>query len=68
VLNSTNYRYIFWLPSGAHVQGQDCFEGWYFWDECGLIGGGPFATELLALDALRDYNRRISASNEEENI
>jgi len=68
VLHSVNFRYIFWLPSGANLQGAERFEGWYYWNECGLLGGGPYATELLALEALRDYNRRNSASNEKENI
>lgn len=28
---------------------------WYFWDECGLEGGGPYLTKILAQEGLQRY-------------
>ena len=28
---------------------------WYFWDEAGLLGGGPYPTEKACMVALEKY-------------
>lgn len=39
--------------------------GWYFWDEVGLLGNGPYQSEQDAINGLKDYAENCLASGEE---
>jgi hypothetical protein len=58
MLNSTKHDHVFWAPYGASCgvnDGETTRQGWYFWDEAGQLGGGPYETEDLAAEALSRY-------------
>lgn len=46
---------FFYVVGIEEVQGQSLTEGWYFWNEVGLIGGGPYVTKEIAHQYLIDY-------------
>jgi len=55
LLKSPNNQHVFWAPQGALVQDQTLHQGWFFWDEVGLLGGGPYVSEAAAIKALQAY-------------
>ncbi len=38
--------------------------GWYFWDEVGLLGGGPYATEQECRERLSAYGKSLMGGEE----
>ena len=59
MLNSHLYPHIVWFADGTRMEDDDLKEGWYFWDESGMLGGGPYGTELDAADQLNLYCRQV---------
>lgn len=58
VIYSTKEGYtktVFYNPINNNIQEENKPEGWYFWDELGLLGGGPYKTEEEAIEALNKY-------------
>lgn len=45
----------FVCSSGEEIQGHYAWPGWYFWDEVGLLGGGPYSTKDEARRKLNEY-------------
>lgn len=46
---------VFYNPPDNYLQEENTPEGWYFWDEVGLLGGGAYKTEQEAIEALDKY-------------
>lgn len=61
MLTSSKSRHVFWCPPGMLLQDQTAVGGWYFWDEVGGLGGGPYLTEKAAIDGLDAYVRQLNA-------
>lgn len=51
----STFQNIIWFPDGAWVQGRTIRGGWYFWDEVGLLGAGPYSSELDAKSAFDKF-------------
>ena len=50
------YKNVVYLKQGARVQGEIIKEtGWYFYDEAGLLYGGPYFSRNGALTAVVSY-------------
>ncbi len=46
----------FWCPKGTDLDGMPSkVSGWYFWDETGQLGGGPYPTESEAVASFGRY-------------
>jgi hypothetical protein len=57
---STKCRHVMWFPDGVEVEGMEIREGWYWFDEAGLLGCvDPYETEEEAIDSLERYAREI---------
>lgn len=47
---------IFWCPKGTDLDDTPSrADGWYFWDEVGQLGGGPYPTENEAVASFGRY-------------
>lgn len=57
--DSKKNKHVFCVRKKGWLQGQKVKEGWYFWDEAGLLGSGPYATEKLASEALGEYAKQL---------
>ena len=55
MINSRNFEHVVWVPQGTSYESDSLNEGWYFWDEIGNLGGGPYKTEKEAVDKLNEY-------------
>ena len=55
--DSKNYPHVFQLTETTELNGEDrpFAPGWYFWDEVGYVGGGPYETEEEANKQLDSY-------------
>ena len=65
MIDSMNFKHVFWVPQGTYYKsegfGNDYLdEGWYFWDEAGLLGGGPYKTEEYASEKLDEYAKSLN--------
>ena len=58
-LNSDMNPHVFWSPFGALCENTRLKEGWYFWDEAGLLGGGPYHSEQQAINELNKYESAL---------
>lgn len=56
---STRSQHVFYASPGEKLEDTTSPGGWYYWDEAGLLGGGPFATEDEAIAALDAYARNL---------
>jgi hypothetical protein len=60
MIKSVYNKNVFWSPAGTQTEMDGPLAGgWYFWDEAGLIGGGPYLSEQMAIDALSRYARDV---------
>lgn len=59
VLQKCSTENVFCVLSKGKLQDQFVKTGYYFWDEAGMIGGGPYATEKLAKQMLDDYAKTL---------
>jgi len=59
-LKSGETSNVFWAPPGMLCQNDTLIGGWYFWDEVGQLGGGPFHTESTAIGELRKYAQSLN--------
>jgi hypothetical protein len=48
-ITSSQRADVFWVPEGTYYHGQLLKQGWYFWDEAAVLGGGPFDDEYSAI-------------------
>ncbi len=53
--------HVFCVRKKGWLQNHKVKEGWYFWDETGMLGGGPYATEKLANEMLSEYANQLNA-------
>lgn len=59
-LESQHFEHIFWCPKGTCLEDSVTErDGWYFWDEVGHLGGGPYDTEQEAQRQLVEYCRVV---------
>jgi hypothetical protein len=53
---SEKHKHVFWCAAGTQLDdGPTQHDGWHFWDEVGMHGGGPLVTEDTAAAALQFY-------------
>jgi hypothetical protein len=57
VIQSQENKYVFRLIEAYEIQGSMRAPGWYYWDEAGQLGGGPYQDEDAAIVALNYYYR-----------
>ena len=55
MFSSYLYKHVVWFAKGSLIEDEVLDEGWYFWDESGMLGGGPYPTEVDAADQLKLY-------------
>jgi predicted RNA-binding Zn-ribbon protein involved in translation (DUF1610 family) len=53
-------RNVWWYPQGYLHDEEPLEEGWYFYDEAQLLGGGPYKNEITAISAINEYAARLS--------
>lgn len=61
LVSSTN-KHVFWCPKGTKLQANpepSKRDGWYFWDEAGQLGGGPYDSEVEADHHLMRYVEEV---------
>ncbi len=55
-MTDSDDRYFVYFPEGTEDDlGQPVNSGWYFWDEAGLLGWGPYDTKEQAREGLNEY-------------
>jgi len=59
MFDSPAYHNVFWAPAGTTIQDRVLYAGWYWWDEVGLLGGGPFPTDQLANEDMTKYMEKL---------
>jgi hypothetical protein len=55
MLQSSHCKHVYWFPDGSLIEGQTYDEGWYFFDEVGLVSSSAFETELEAIEQFEKY-------------
>lgn len=59
----SKHKHVFWCPKGTDLDGTPSkVDGWYFWDETGQLGGGPYPTEGEAHASLGRYSAELNGS------
>lgn len=52
-------KYVFYVPEKIAIQAEDVEQGWYFWDETGVIGGGPYPNEKVCIERFDVYGEYL---------